>query len=149
MGMQSDKTIEQLNELLRGEISAAETYKMAMDKIEKNDRFQPRIDMLHEMQRDHGAAAQRLREQIRALGGEADNDSGAWGAWAKLTQGTSNLFGDKAALKSLKEGEEHGMKDYERTLKDGLDPGAEQLVSQLLSQQRQHVETLDRLMQMS
>jgi hypothetical protein len=31
-------------------------------------------------------------------------------------QATANVFGDAAALKSLKEGEEHGIKDYEAAL---------------------------------
>ena len=59
-----------------------------------------------------------LRDRIRNLGGEASDSSGAWGTWAQIVQGTMNLFGDKSALKALKEGEEHGLKDYEEGIDD-------------------------------
>jgi hypothetical protein len=34
----ANQSIEQLNSLLRGEISAAETYRMAIDKFSQNSR---------------------------------------------------------------------------------------------------------------
>src|SRR5690606_2319448 len=115
-----DSAIRQINSLLRGEISAAETYKMAIDKVSESadDPAFASVSILREMQEDHGRAAQLLRERVRSLGGEPSESSGAWGALAQTVQGTMNLFGDAAALKSLKEGEEHGLKDYTEALSD-------------------------------
>src|SRR5688500_246834 len=95
------EAVRQLNSLLRGEISAAETYRMAIDKISESDKTAANAGLLREIQEEHGRAAQGIRDRIRELGGEASDSSGAWGAWAKTVQGTMNLFGDAAALKKI------------------------------------------------
>src|SRR5438874_10659657 len=89
----SGTTVRQLNSLLRGEISAAETYRMAIDKVSSGDEA-ANAGLLREIQEEHGRAAQGIRDRIQELGGEASDSSGAWGAWAKTAQGTMNLFGD-------------------------------------------------------
>lgn len=140
----SGETVTQLNSLLRGEISAAETYRMAIDKVaDSTDAVN--AGLLREIQEEHGRAAQGIRDRIRELGGEASDSSGAWGAWAKTVQGTMNLFGDGAALKSLKEGEEHGLKDYQEAI-DDVDPSSAQLIqNQLIPAQQRHINLLDQL----
>src|SRR5262249_31601031 len=122
---ETSEALHQLNSFLRGEISAAETYRMAIDKVGTVDRDRDEysshvasVGLLREIQEEHGRAAQALRDRIREMGGEASDSSGGWGAWAKFTQGTANLFGDASALKALKEGEEHGMKDYQEGVDD-------------------------------
>jgi uncharacterized protein (TIGR02284 family) len=142
----ADDTARQLNSFLRGEISAAETYRMAIDKVADAEKSQvANLGLLREIQEEHARAAQALRDRIRELGGEPSDSSGAWGAWAKLTQGTANLFGDAAALKSLKEGEEHGLKDYQEGL-DDIDATSEELVrNQLIPAQQRHINLLDQL----
>src|SRR5688572_9063491 len=136
--------VRQLNSLLRGEISAAETYRMAIDNVAEGDHVTDAA-LLRQMQEDHGRAAQQIRERIHALGGEASDSSGAWGAWAQTVQGTANLFGDAAALKSLKEGEEHGLKDYQEAI-DDVDPATAGLIqSQILPAQQRHINLLDQL----
>lgn len=142
----AESAIDKLNGCLRGEISAAETYRMALDEL--GDAHAPEAKRLKELQRHHGEAAQELRARVRELGGEADDDSGAWGAFAKSVQGAADLFGDAAALKSIKEGEEYGVKLYEDALTDqSLDPQTRRLVARLEMQQRRHVEELDMLLQ--
>jgi uncharacterized protein (TIGR02284 family) len=138
------ESVRQLNSLLRGEISAAETYRMAIDKVaDSNDTAN--AGLLREIQEEHGRAAQGIRDRIRELGGEPSDSSGAWGAWAKTVQGTMNLFGDGAALKSLKEGEEHGLKDYQEAV-DDVDPNSAQLIqNQLIPAQQRHINLLDQL----
>ena len=137
------ESVRQLNSLLRGEISAAETYRMAIDKVA--DRNAPNAGLLREIQEEHGRAAQGIRDRIRELGGEPSDSSGAWGAWAKTVQGTMNLFGDASALKSLKEGEEHGLKDYQEAV-DDVDPTSAQLIqNQLIPAQQRHINLLDQL----
>jgi uncharacterized protein (TIGR02284 family) len=139
------EAVTQLNSLLRGEISAAETYRMAIDKVADSDNS-ANAGLLREIQEEHGRAAQGIRDRIRELGGEPSDSSGAWGAWAKTVQGTMNLFGDAAALKSLKEGEEHGLKDYQEAV-DDVDPSSAQLIqNQLIPAQQRHINLLDQLM---
>ena len=140
-------TIAQLKRCLRGEISAAETYKMAMDKLRRDDHG-AEVERLRALQRRHGVAAQQIRERIVALGGEADDNSGAWGSFARGVQGVADLFGDTAALKSLKEGEEHGLHVYAEILADttALDPASRSLIDRLHEQQRRCVEEVDALM---
>src|SRR5436190_5733796 len=129
---ETGETVRQLNSFLRGEIAAAETYRMAIDKVASgNQQQETNVGMLREIQEEHGRAAQAIRDRIRELGGEPSDSSGAWGAWAKFTQGTANLFGDASALKSLKDGEEHGLKDYQEG-GDDIDASSVELVQDQL-----------------
>jgi uncharacterized protein (TIGR02284 family) len=139
----ASKLVDQLNSLLRGEISAAETYRMAIDKVAADAT--PNAGLLREIQEEHGRAAQGIRDRIREIGGEAADSSGAWGAWAKTVQSTMNLLGDTSSLKALKEGEEHGLHDYERAVKDVDSTSAQLLQNQLIPAQRRHIDLLDQL----
>ena len=141
------EAVRQLNSFLRGEISAEETYRMAIDKLDASEQTatETNAGLLREIQEEHGRAVQTLRDRIQELGGEASDSAGAWGAWAASVQGTLNLFGDASALKSLKEGEEHGLKDYQAGL-EGVDPTSQQLVqNQLIPAQQRHISLLDQL----
>lgn len=136
-----------LNSLLRGEMSAIETYRQALEKLAGSD--EPGVADLRALQRDHRDAADALWHHIELHGGKPSEGSGPWGAFAKAVEGTAKLFGNVAALKALKEGEEHGLKDYEDALKDkDLPADSQALVRGLLEKQRGHLQTLDRLMEM-
>jgi hypothetical protein len=137
-------SVPQLNALLRGEISAAETYRMAIDRAAGSDS-PAHLKLLGEIQEEHGRAAQQVRDRIRELGGQATESSGAWGAWAKTVQATMSLFGDASSLKALKEGEEHGLHDYNNAL-GSVDPASRELIqNQLIPQQQRHVDLLDQI----
>lgn len=136
-----DRWVDQLNSLLRGEISAVETYGQAIEKVD--DEHASDATALRAIAQEHGEAARALRDEIQRLGGEADESSGPWGAWAKTVEATAKLFGDASALKALKEGEEHGLKDYRESL-DDLDEPARNLVStRLIPNQVRHIAVLD------
>src|SRR5437879_6012987 len=96
---------DSLNSLLRGELSATETYQQAMAKM-GNDRG---VIDLRELHADHREAANALREHIHQHGGKPEQGSGVWGAFAKAVEGSAKLFGNAAALKALKEGEKLGL----------------------------------------
>jgi hypothetical protein len=143
----NSNSVDQLNSFLRGEISAAETYRMAIDKAADSEKTPAaaNLGLLREIQKEHGRAAQTLRNRIRELGGEASDSSGPWGSWAKFSQGAANLFGDASSLKALKEGEEHGLKDYQRG-SDSIDTTSAELInSQLIPAQQRHINLLDQL----
>jgi uncharacterized protein (TIGR02284 family) len=136
-----DQCVDQLNSLLRGEISSVETYEQAIRKI--GDEHASDATALRAIAQEHGEAAQALRDEITRLGGEADNSSGAWGAWAKVVEGTAKLFGDASALKALKEGEEHGLKDYREAIDDVDESARELITNNLIPAQVRHIGVLD------
>ncbi len=144
-GVTGPEGVPQLNSLLRGEISAAETYRMAIDKVAGSETAVANAGLLREIQEEHGRAAQGLRDRIRELGGEASDSSGAWGVWAKTVQGAMNLFGDASSLKALKVGEEHGLKDYQEALDDVDATSAQLIQNQLIPAQQRHINLLDQL----
>lgn len=109
-----NNTPDTLQSLLRGEMSAMETYQKALEKV---DGY-PEGAQLRQIYMDHSHAVQVLRNLLMRYQAELPTSSGAWGTFANAVQSTANLFGDKAALKALKEGEEHGIKDYMRALDD-------------------------------
>ncbi|HET6980923.1 MAG TPA: DUF2383 domain-containing protein [Myxococcaceae bacterium] len=116
MATPNEDVLGKLNSFLRGEISAVETYRQAIEKIKD-----PAIrSQLQTCEQDHETRIELLRERITSLGGKPDQGSGAWGVWAKLLQGGSDLLGEKTALSALEQGEDHGLNDYRRDL-DELD----------------------------
>src|SRR6266516_5422786 len=142
----SEEAVRQLNSLLRGEISACETYRMAIDKVADSDHgAMNNVSILREIETEHEMAAQELRSRIGELGGRPSDSSGAWGAWAQTVQGTMNLFGDTSALKGLKEGEEHGLKDYQEALDDTDAQTAQLIQGELIPNQQKHISILDQL----
>src|SRR5437762_13622311 len=105
-----------LNSLLRGELAATETYQQALPKLEGT----PGYEELRRIHKEHREAANTLRQHVHKVEGRPDQSSGAWGAFAKAVEGTAKAFGVDAALKAVKQGEEHGVKEYEEGLNIGL-----------------------------
>jgi uncharacterized protein (TIGR02284 family) len=138
----SSADVDGLNKLLRDELSAVETYRQALDKNRDQYGKDPRFEQLVGIYEDHQRAASQLRNIIADSGGTPSEDSGAWGTWANTVMGTARLFGDNAALKALKEGEESGAKDYESVVEDG----APAQLQAMIGRQQQHVQALDRMM---
>jgi uncharacterized protein (TIGR02284 family) len=139
-----EERTETLQSLLRGELSAVETYRQALEKVGD----EPGAVDVRRIERDHQEAADTLRMHIVQRGGQPADSSGAWGSWAQLVTGMAKLFGDTATLKALKEGEEHGLKEYEEALEDeNLDPECKVLIrNTLIPRQREHIRVLDRLL---
>jgi demethoxyubiquinone hydroxylase (CLK1/Coq7/Cat5 family) len=125
-------TVSQLNSFLRGELSAVETYQLAIERL-KHSEFHA---TLMQCARSHEERARVLTQAIVARRGIPDSSSGAWGTFARLVERTAAAISDKAAIAALEEGEDHGRDDYRRDL-DKLDPNARQLIEQtILPEQR-------------
>jgi hypothetical protein len=141
------RPVDQLNVFLRGEISAAETYRMAIEKAGVNiHSAYHSLGLLREIQAEHARAAQAIRDHIRELAGEPEDSSGAWGVWAKFAQSVGNMLGETASLKALKEGEELGLKDYVAGV-DAIDLASGDLVqNQLIPAQQRHINLLEQLL---
>ena len=123
----ANDTIDTLNSFLRGEISAVETYRQALDKL----RDKPEAGALTDCLRSHEQRVSLLSSEIESRGGEPAQGSGPWGAFAKLMEGGAKLFGEKAAIAALEEGEDHGRDDYKRDAPK-LEPAARAFVQQQL-----------------
>ena len=104
--------IEQLNSLLRDEITSVETYTQALEKID-DDKI---ASMLEVSRASHLHRAEALKRKIGELGGRAAEGTGVWSAFARLVEGGAKLFGSKAAIDALEQGEDHGNRDYQRAL---------------------------------
>lgn len=114
MNTSHEPCIKVCNSLLRGELSAVETYAQAIRKFEDS----PAVLKLREIRNEHIASAQLLAENVTAMGGVPESDSGGWGVFAKAVQATANLFGADSAVESLQHGEEAGRSDYQDALKN-------------------------------
>lgn len=106
----ANDTVDTLNSFLRGEISAVETYRQAIDKLQNK----PETSTLRECLRSHEQRVSILESEVQRRGGKPAQGSGAWGAFAKLTEGGAKMFGAKAAIAALEEGEDHGRDDYKK-----------------------------------
>lgn len=126
--MGSKQTIDQLNSFLRGELSAVETYEMALDKLDDGSQARPELEACLASHRDR---VQMLRDAIILTGGEPAEGSGPWGVFAKAVEGSARVFGDKVAIAALEEGEDHGLGDYLDDLGE-LDLEARRLVAERL-----------------
>ena len=140
--------IDDLNSSLRGELAAIDTYRKALEKSRSKYANDPKYQQLEKMLRDHEQAATLLTSLVRQKGGEPETDSGAWGTWSKTVMGASSLFGDKAALKALKQGEESGIKQY-RSLIDDTDTPADvrDAAMKLMNNDKEHITRLDTMME--
>ena len=104
--------VDVLNSFLRGEISAVETYRQALHKVQAPEKR----GQLEECLRSHELRVEVLSRRIATLGGEPATGSGPWGTFAKLVQGSADALGEKNAIRALEEGEDHGRDDYKREL---------------------------------
>lgn len=134
---------EALNSLLRGEISAIETYEQALGKF-ANAAHQSSLTAIRD---DHTRATQTLTEHVKQCGAEPSTGSGPWGAFTSVVTGAAKLIGPQSVLAALKQGEEHGISQYEKSLEaDGLTAECKNLVrSDLLPRCRKHVSQLETL----
>ncbi len=128
-------TVATLNGFLRGELSAVETYRQALDKLQTS----PARVELEQCRRSHEQRVARLRQEVMRLGGTPEERSGAWGAFANLVEGSAKVFGEKAAISALEAGEDHGLKLY-RDEMEKLDPTARSVIESevLPAQERTH-----------
>jgi demethoxyubiquinone hydroxylase (CLK1/Coq7/Cat5 family) len=133
----TQKNVEQLNSFLRGEISAVETYRQALEAL-KSPTYRGK---LAECKQSHEQRVAILTEEIRKLGGTPAESSGAWGAFVKAVEGGAAALGENVAISALEEGEDHGNADYKRDVSK-LDPMVRSVIEQrvLPLQLRSHQE---------
>jgi hypothetical protein len=136
-----DDTIEQLKSFCRGEMSAVETYRQAIEATHETW-------IVAELRRNlasHENRVAMLSLRIAELGGDPPESSGPWGTFAKAAEGAAAAFGEKSALAVLEQGEDHGLNDYRSDL-GNLDRESHRLVrDRILPEQLQTHRTLSQL----
>lgn len=140
-------SIQAIDILLQNELSALETYQLALGSLGKKTEL-GELDFLMSIYEEHKEAAFNLQDKIHQLGGVPSQDSGAWGAWAKIIQAGANLLGKQSALKVLREGELTGTEEYAKALLDHQMPSDIRALieNKLLPAQQKHMRTLDHLL---
>jgi uncharacterized protein (TIGR02284 family) len=119
-----NETVNTLNNLLTGEISAADTYRQALEKL--SDRsLQPQLEQVRAA---HLERVKRLQIEIERLGGQPHQGGGVWGSFTSVLEGVAAMIGIKQAVSLLEEGEDKGLNDYRKAL-DKLEPRTKSLVA--------------------
>ncbi|MCR4294151.1 MAG: CBS domain-containing protein [Elusimicrobia bacterium] len=133
-----------LGTLARRELSAVETYRMALRKVGR----EPVGEELRRIELEHEEAVDLLLESLRRRGEAPPRGSGLRGRWSRAVEGASLILGRKAAIKALKSGEARGLRDYERALQDeALEPEVKDLIrGRLLPRARARIPALEALL---
>jgi len=118
------KNIDQLNSFLRGEMSAVETYRIALEKLDATSTYRGQLEAARA---SHLQRVNKLQEKIVQLGGKPAESAGAWGTLVGAIENGAAMLGDKMAVSALEEGEDHGLRDYRIDL-DSLSGETRQLV---------------------
>lgn len=137
---ETDRSVEVLNSLLQGEISAQQAHEKALALA--GDMTPNEVAEIRRISAEHTRTAEILRTEIFRLGGAPAGSAGAWGAFARAFQLSANLLGVSTALSSLREGEEHGLREYEEALDVSTGPTKALLQGKLVPNQREHTGAL-------
>lgn len=127
-----DASVAKLQECLRSELSAVETYELALKSVSHVGLHRT----LQEILVSHSRRTALVREKLTGMGVEPPVDSGVWGAFAKAFQMGADLLGDRLAIAALEEGEDRGLELYSSDLAD-CEPRIRKLIdTDLLPEQR-------------
>ncbi len=131
LNVEPQATLEQLDSFLCGELSAAETYRQALQGL----KYFSLRSTLEICAASHRARARLLAEEIRRRGGRPSERTSAWSALITI-EGATTMLGARSAITVLEAGEEREREDYERGA-ERLDAAARQLiVGEILPEQR-------------
>lgn len=137
--------MKQVDELIRGEMAAVESFDSVINKIiDENER-----QKLSSIRMDHVRAVDTLKRFVSTELRDDVKQAGPWGAFTKAFAGGASFFGDKAAIQALKVGEEHGIREYQVALEDqSIRPELKQVIrSELLPQQERHISMIEGYLQ--
>ncbi len=141
--MTDERLTDSLTSLMRGEMTAVETYELAIDNLMATAPEFAR--MLHRIRDDHAAAVEWFRSQIVLAEGEPPERSGPWGVFAQVLASAASLASAEAAAKVLLRGEQQGLVGYDGML-DGptLDTATrDHVATQLRPQVQGHIAMLE------
>jgi demethoxyubiquinone hydroxylase (CLK1/Coq7/Cat5 family) len=128
----NDASAEKLQDILRAETSAVETYELALESVTHVGLHRA----LQEILTSHIQRVEQVRFTLGRLGTEPAKGSGIWGAFAKALQAGADLLGDRVAITALEQGEDRILAIYTGDL-SGIDQRTRSLIeTDLLPLQR-------------
>lgn len=137
--------VKELNALLKGERMAINGYEKYIQSIDDKSIK----DELQKIQQDHKQHAIKIAEKIQNLGGQPENGVGFTGKVAEVMSNLKDIgMGLKdthAILKDAYSGESNGIKMGDEVVKGDLGPESRELVSDILNDDRNHVQRLGQL----
>jgi hypothetical protein len=137
---------QDINEILRGEVSATEAY----DQVYENFQSSEDADKLVSMKEEHDKAIQYWTTEAIDEGKIPELESSIWGTMVEIFVGASKIIGDNTALSALKKGEEHGLDNYEKmlTFSSLTKLQKRQIQNVFIPRQKKHIEILDSMIGM-
>lgn len=135
----------QLDDLMRGELAALKAYDQALKDV-KEPAQREKLSMIREQ---HQMAVNKISKFVakRPEVKEDTESAGAWGQFAKAWTKTRSFTGNDGALKALKQGEEHGIDEYEEALNDDSISAdlKKSIRTELIPNQKKHIDSLNKL----
>jgi hypothetical protein len=136
----SDEFIEEYNVFLAGEISAVETYELALKTATTDDIRQALI----KCQSCHARRVDKLTACVVDLGGKPDAGPGVWGPFAAMSQNGASSETEAIAL--LEQSEAERLVQYEAQQKIVVSPVLDVLTNDLLPAQHETHLTISTLL---
>jgi hypothetical protein len=135
--------VQDLERILRGELAAVEAYRQVLEKYSTYEQ----IGELKRIQSEHEKAVEFWKTQLRSQEAYVEDSSGPWGTVVETFVGAAKLLGDGATLRSLKEGEEHGLSEYQDLIEnENINFQSESFIKTIcFDQQRRHIASLEAL----
>lgn len=132
------------DKILRGELSAIEAYDHVIEAAIKDPEAP--ITTLAQIRNEHQRSCESLRQLVEKKGELPSDDSGTWGTVVNALIGVRSFFGPTAALRTLRTGEEHGLKLYQDALDLDLSDRERGVIRDvLIPRQVRHMAQLDSL----
>src|SRR5579871_1980238 len=135
------KAGEDLNALLKNELSAIETYNQALSKFQDKHGQ----EVLRGCQQSHIERANKLRTAISKLNEAPTEDIGLGGKFAKLVMAGADKMGDQAIVIALQADEGEWTADYEWRLVSMHGDHRPLVKEELVPQQKETEEKLSEL----
>lgn len=132
---------EAMKDLVRGIRSANETYVQVL----KDFGSDASMDDLRKISSEHKENARIILNEAKAQNIDVPESSGVWGTWAEAVTGAAKVINKKMALKALREGEEHGLKQYTelQSKRDIPESLRNSLTAKLIPRQKMRIDTLN------
>ena len=136
-------SVKELNTFLKGEYMAVDGYQGYIDKVE-DEKIKGELEKIKQ---DHEKHTERISQQIEKLGGQPIQGVGMMGKMAEMVSGVKNMTKDdtNSILEAAYHGEGQGIKMAEEVIKGDLDEKSNQMISEILDTDREHLDTLESL----
>jgi rubrerythrin len=135
----------QLDDLMRGEMAALKAYDQALADL-KDEKERSKLMAIRD---DHEKALSAMSKYVEGKPEllKDTEEAGPWGTFAKSWTKGRGLVGNEGAIKALRQGEQHGINEYEEALRDEKISKElkDRIRSEFLPNQKKHVESLKKL----